>query len=145
MYWYSSCLCTLKAYTGRCEICGSDKVAWINSGNKLWWERINLPYIDITLDARDISLLFICKLDTPLEFWEFLRYLIGISYVIWQYLNKKRGTYCVYSFILILINFASGTEICLGFALLLNKLSQKFCFNTPVSWHFTNIFNLVFH
>lgn len=68
MYWYSSCLCILKACIGRCEISGSDKVACINSGNKLWRERINLPQIDIALDASDISLLFICKLDVPLEF-----------------------------------------------------------------------------
>ena len=46
----------------------SDKMAWIYSGNKLWWERTNLPQTNITLDASDISFLFICKLYVPLEF-----------------------------------------------------------------------------
>lgn len=58
-------------------------MVWINSGNKLWWERTNLPQTDITIDASDISFLFICKLDVSLVCQEFLRYLIGISYAIW--------------------------------------------------------------
>lgn len=56
IYCYSpSCLCTLKAHARRHEISGSNKMAWINSGNKLW-ETTNLPQTDITLDTSDFYL-----------------------------------------------------------------------------------------